>query len=62
MPKLKEVLRLHSLELKQQQIGRSCSVADSTVHNYLKASTAVGITWPLPAVLFGSTRPGPAGA
>ena len=68
MRKLKEVLRLHSLGLKQQQIARSCSIAQSTVHDYLKAAAAAGINWPLPAdctdrklqdVLFGGTRPVP---
>jgi transposase len=49
MRKLKEVLRLHSLGLKQQQIARSCQIAQSTVHHYLKAAAAAGMTWPLPA-------------
>ena len=49
MRKLKEVLRLHSLGLKQQQIARSCSIAQSTVHQYLKAAAAAGVRWPLPA-------------
>jgi len=49
MRKLKEVLRLHSLGLKQQQIARSCSIAQSTVHKYLKAADAAGLTWPLPS-------------
>jgi transposase len=48
MRKLKEVLRLHSLGLKQQQIARSCSIAQSTVHGYLKAATVAGVSWPLP--------------
>ena len=48
MRKLKEVLRLHSLGLKQQQIARSCAIAQSTVHGYLKAATAAGVSWPLP--------------
>lgn len=48
MRKLKEVLRLHSLGLKQQQIARSCSIAQSTVHGYLKAAAAAGVSWPLP--------------
>lgn len=48
MRKVKEVLRLHSLGLKQQQIARSCSIAQSTVHNYLKAAAAAGVSWPLP--------------
>jgi len=48
MRKLKEVLRLHSLGLKQQQIARSCLIAQSTVHHYLKAAAAAGVSWPLP--------------
>ena len=48
MRKLKEVLRLHSLGLKQQQIARSCLIAQSTVHLYLKAASAAGVKWPLP--------------
>ena len=51
MRKLKEVLRLHSLGLKQQQIARSCLIAQSTVHQYLKAAAAAGVKWPLPAGL-----------
>ena len=66
MRKLKEVLRLHSLGLKQQQISRSCSIAQSTVHHYLKKAAATGVSWPLPAdwddrrleeVLSGRPRP-----
>src|SRR5690242_12624074 len=49
MRKLKEVLRLHSLGLKQQQIARSCQIAQSTVHQYLKTAAAAGVTWPVPA-------------
>ena len=48
MRKLKEVLRLDSLGLKQRQIARSCSIAQSTVHEYLKAAAAAGVGWPLP--------------
>jgi len=48
MRKLKEVLRLHSLGLKQQQIARSCLIAQSTVHRYLKEAAAAGVSWPLP--------------
>ena len=48
MRKLKEVLRLYSLGLKQQQIARSCLIAQSTVHLYLKAAAAAGVKWPLP--------------
>jgi transposase len=48
MRKLKEVLRLHSLGLSQHQIARSCSVSQSTVHEYISAAQAVGVKWPLP--------------
>ena len=48
MRKLKEVLRLHSLGLKQQQIARSCLIAQSTVHKHLKAAASAGVSWPLP--------------
>jgi transposase len=65
MRKLKEVLRLYSLGLKQQQIARSCSIAQSTVHEYVKAAAAAGVSWPLPSdwddqrlheALFGTDR------
>jgi transposase len=48
MRKLKEVLRLHSLGLSQHQIARSCSMSQSTVHDYLAAAQAAGVNWPLP--------------
>ena len=48
MRKLKEVLRLHSLGLSQHQIARSCSISQSTVHEYLCAAQAAGVQWPLP--------------
>jgi transposase len=48
MRKLKEVLRLHSLGLSQHQIARSCSISQSTVHEYVSAAQAVGVKWPLP--------------
>jgi transposase len=48
MRKFKEVLRLHSLGLTQRQIARSCSIAQSTVHEYLKVAAASGLSWPLP--------------
>ena len=40
MRKLKEVLQLHSLGLSQHQIARSCSISQSTVHEYLSAAQA----------------------
>src|SRR5450755_761849 len=48
MRKLKEVLRLHSLGLSQHQIARSCSISQSTVHEYLSAAQAAGVKWPGP--------------
>jgi transposase len=48
MRKLKEVLRLHSLGLSQHQIARSCSISQSTVHEYLSAAQAAGVRWPSP--------------
>ena len=47
MRKLKEVLRLRSLGLSQHQIARSCSISQSTVHEYLSAAEAAGVQWPL---------------
>ena len=48
MRKVKEVLRLRALGLNQHQIARSCSIAQSTVHEYMKAAEAAGIGWPPP--------------
>src|SRR5947209_6856312 len=49
MRKLREVLRLRfELKLGYQQIGRSCAIAVSTVHKYLKRAEAAGVNWPLP--------------
>ena len=48
MRKLKEVLRLHSLGLSQHQIARSCSISQSTVHEYVSAAEAAGVKWPVP--------------
>jgi transposase len=43
------VLRLrYELKLGYQQIGRSCAIAVSTVHKYLKRAEAAGLSWPLP--------------
>jgi transposase len=46
MRKIREVLRLHSLGLKQRQIARSCSIGQSTVSEYIKAADAGGLRWP----------------
>ena len=49
MRKIKEVLRLRfELKLDQRQIARSCSIAASTVHEYLRRAEAAGLSWPLP--------------
>jgi len=49
MRKIQEVLRLrYGLGLGQRQIARSCSIAQATVHEYLKRAQAAGIAWPLP--------------
>jgi len=50
MRKVKEVLRLRfDLGLRQDQIARSCSIGQATVHRYLERATAAGLSWPLPA-------------
>ena len=48
MRKLKEVLRLHSLGMSQHQIARSCSISQSTVHDYVSAAESAGVRWPMP--------------
>jgi transposase len=49
MRKIKEVLRLrYGLGLYQDQIARSCSIGQATVHRYLERAAAAGLHWPLP--------------
>ena len=49
MRKVKEVLRLRfGLGLRQNQIARSCSIGQATVHRYLEKAAAAGLSWPLP--------------
>ena len=48
MRKLKEVLRLHSIGMSQHQIARSCSISQSTVHEYVSAARSAGVKWPVP--------------
>ena len=49
MRKIKEVLRLHfGLGLHQDQIARSCSIGQATVHRYLEKAGAAKLGWPLP--------------
>lgn len=46
--KIKEILRLNSKGLSNREIGRICSIAHSTVANYLSRASAAGLKWPLP--------------
>ncbi len=49
MRRIREVLRLRfGLGLHQDQIARSCAIAQATVHRYLERATAAGLNWPLP--------------
>ena len=49
MRKIKEVLRLRfGLGLHQDQIARSCSIGQATVHRYLEKAAAANLVWPLP--------------
>src|ERR1700752_2977865 len=49
MRKIREVLRLRfGLGLFQEQIARSCSIGQATVHRYLERAMAAGLSWPLP--------------
>ena len=49
MRKIKEVLRLRfGLGLQQDQIARSCSIGQATVHRYLEKAAAAKLGWPLP--------------
>lgn len=48
MRKIKEVLRQRfGLGLHQDQIARSCGIAQATVHRYLQRAAAAGLSWPL---------------
>jgi transposase len=49
MRKIKDVLRLRfGMNLGQDQIARSCSISQATVHRYLERAESAGLTWPLP--------------
>ena len=48
MRRIREVLRLRlGLGLHQDQIARSCSIGQATVHRYLERASAAGLSWPL---------------
>jgi transposase len=49
MRKIKDVLRLRfQMNLGQDQIARSCSISQASVHRYLERADSAGLTWPLP--------------
>ena len=47
MTKYREILRLSSLNLSQQNIADSCNVSKKTVNRVLKRAKELGISWPL---------------
>jgi transposase len=51
MRKIKEVLRLKSLGLSNNQIAGGVNVGKTTVYEYLKRAEAAGLSWPLPGNL-----------
>jgi transposase len=48
MRHVREILRLHNLNLSSRQIGISCRISKTTVNNTIKRAQAAGITWPIP--------------
>jgi hypothetical protein len=48
MTKYREILRLASLNLSQENIALSGSVSKKTVNKVLKAAREKNISWPLP--------------
>jgi transposase len=49
MKKIIEVLRLkYAARLSHDKIARACGLSKGTVNNYVSATQAQGITWPLP--------------
>ena len=44
MSKIREVLRLKHSQLSERAISRSCRISHSTVHEYLKRATCVGLS------------------
>ena len=47
MTKYREILRLSSLGLSQQNIATSCGVSKKTVNRVLKRANELNIHWPL---------------
>ena len=49
MKKIIEVLRLkYAGQLSHEKIARTCGLSKGTINNYVSATQAQGITWPLP--------------
>src|ERR1700739_2573373 len=49
MRKSREGLGLgYDLGLLQNEIARSCSIGQASVHRYLERASAAGLSWPLP--------------
>ena len=49
MRKIKEVLRLKwSSQLSNRAVAKACSIARSTVAEYLERASNAGLSWPLP--------------
>ncbi len=49
MRKIREILRLKfDCKLSERKIAKSCSVARSTVGNYLSMAKSAGLSWPIP--------------
>ena len=49
MTKYREILRLSSLGLSQQNIANSCNVSKKTVNRVLKRAKELNVSWPLDA-------------
>ena len=51
MRKIREALRLkHALGLSERLVAVSVGVSRSTVAEYLRRASVVGITWPVPEI------------
>ena len=48
MRHVREILRLHHLNLSSRQIAISCRISKTTASNTIKRAQAAGITWPIP--------------
>jgi transcriptional regulator with XRE-family HTH domain len=56
MRQVREVLRLkHAANLSERQIAASLRISRSTVAEYVRRATVVGVTWPVPGELDDAT-------